>query len=66
MFEVYDAYTGGRVILRYTEKAAFDWVKAQGDHADNYDYRELPGDYWLVLEDSWPEYESVMEMEKYQ
>jgi hypothetical protein len=27
---------------------------------------EPAGDHWSVMEDTWPEYESVMEMEKYQ
>ena len=57
MFEVFNIYTGEVFAVRDTEMEAWDCVHARKDSQD-YDIR--------MAEDLWPEYESVMEREKYQ
>ena len=57
MFEVYFRKTGGAFRNFSTERAAQNWISQQ-DNCSYYDYR--------LNEDRWPEYESVMEMEKWQ
>lgn len=57
MFEVYFRKTGEAFRNFSTEEAAQNWISQQ-DNCSYYDYR--------LCEDRWPEYESVMEMEKWQ
>ncbi len=54
MFEVFNIRTGEVRVTVSTEQRAGDLISV---------YKDL--DYRLI-EDRWPEYESVMEMEKYQ
>ncbi len=57
MFEVFDVITNENVRNFSTEVAARYWIDSH-DLAEGYDVR--------LNEDRWPEYESVMEMEKWQ
>lgn len=57
MFEIFYVPTGEVMYMALTEELAWDTIK---DKLDSWDY-----DIRLA-EDTWPEYESVMEMEKYQ
>ena len=59
MFEVFDVITGENVRNFSTEIAALDWI-------NSHDYLMAEGYEVRLDEDRWPEYESVMEMEKYQ
>jgi hypothetical protein len=60
MFEVFEVYTGEVIHMTQTESGAWDYI---------YNEFSIPvgKDYDVRLaEDRWPEYESVMEMEKWQ
>ena len=56
MFEVFDIHTGEVVVTRSTEREA--WIQYESFAPEDFDLR--------IAEGRWPEYESVMEMEKYQ
>lgn len=57
MFEVFCRWTNETEVMATSEEEAWEWI-----------YKDLEPDNWDVRlsEDRWPEYETVMEMEKYQ
>ena len=59
MFEVFDVLTDEAVRNFSTQEQCWAWI-------DSHDYLVAEGYDTRRAEDSWPEYESVMEMEKWQ